>query len=218
MVVGEWFGLKWSTEGGDGLREAAFLLHPTQAKERGLWVAHGYYDLPMFIERDTIALVIGGYGAIVSTAVFAWSLYIHRRDTSDVRLHAKIRTSFQRISAGGAPTIVTETFELDNFYPNDVRNQKPWDIEIHYANAGRRPATVVGWAAIRSRLSDPPEMRFDRPITLNESDTEHFILPNFDPFRKDTTGFVLKDSQGRSWRLPKRQLERIQQLMIDHRL
>ncbi|HET9099382.1 MAG TPA: hypothetical protein VFN62_03250, partial [Acidobacteriaceae bacterium] len=120
-----------------------------------------------------------------------------------------------RTPAGDAPI---ETFELDSFYPNDVRNEKPWSIEIHYANAGRRPATIVGWAALGPAFSYPPEKRLDKPVTLQESDTNYFILPNFDPFRNSTTGFVLKDSQGRSWSLPKDQLKRIQQLMIDHRL
>ena len=177
--------------------------------------SHGNYDSPMLIQRDTTALVIGGYGAVVSTAVFAWTLYLHKRDTSDVRLHAKIRTSLPRSPAGEAPT---ETFELDNFYPNDVRNEKPWHIEIHYANAGRRPATIVGWAAIGPKFSYPPKERFHKPITLQESDIAHFTLPNFDPFRNKTSGFVLKDSQDRSWSLSKDQLERIQELMIDHQL
>ena len=167
----------------------------------------------MLIQRDTIALMIGGYGAVVSTAVFAWTLYLHRRDTSDVRLNAKIRTQLRQSSAGDS---ASETFELDNFYPNDVRNEKPWHIEIHYANAGRRPATIVGWAAVRR--SYPPDERFHKPVTLQESDTGSFTLSNFDPFRNNTTGFVLKDSQGRSWSLPKDQLDRIQKLMIDHRL
>lgn len=169
----------------------------------------------MLIQRDTIALVIGGYGAVVSTAVFAWTLYLHKRDTSDVRLHAKVRTQLPRSSVGDS---ASETFELDNFYPNDVRNGKPWHIEIHYANAGRRPATIVGWAAIRPELSYPPEERFHKPVTLQESDTACFTLPDFHPFRNNTTGLVLKDSQGRNWSLPKDQVERIQKLMIDHRL
>jgi hypothetical protein len=169
----------------------------------------------MVIKRDTIALVIGGYGAVVSTAVFAWTLYLHKRDSSDVRLSAKVRTQLPRSSYGDS---ILETFELDKFYPNDVRNEKPWHIEIHYANAGRRPATIVGWAAIRHKLDYPPEERFRKPVTLQESDTASFSLSNFDPFRNNTTGFVLKDSQGRSWSLPNDQLELIQKLMIDHRL
>ena len=169
----------------------------------------------MFIQRDTTALVIGGYGAVVSTAVFAWTLYLHKRDTSDVRLHAKVRTQLPRSFFGDS---ASETFELDNFYPNHFRNEKPWHVEIHYANSGRRPATIVGWAAIRNELNFPPEERFHKPVTLQESDTASFSLSNFDPFRNNTTGFVLKDSQGRSWSLPSDQIERIQKLMIDHRL
>lgn len=181
----------------------------------GLNGAPGNYHSSMLIQRDSIALVIGGYGALLSTAVFVWTLYLHKRDASVIRVHAKIRTSLPRSPLGDAPT---ETFELDNFFPNDVRNEKPWSIEIHYANAGRRPATIVGWAALRPRLGYPPDERFHRPITLQESDTAYFILPSFDPFRNDTTGFVLKDSQGRSWSLPAGQLKSIQKLMIDHRL
>jgi hypothetical protein len=169
----------------------------------------------MLIQRDTIALVIGDYGAVVSTTVFAWTVYLHKRDTSEVRVHAKVRTQLPRGSTGDAPS---ETFELDNFYPNDVRNLKPWHIEIHYSNAGRRPATIVGWAAIRRKFSYPPEAQFHKPVTLQESDTAYFILSDFDPFRNTTTGFILKDSQRRHWSLPKDQLERIQKLMIDHRL
>jgi hypothetical protein len=175
----------------------------------------GGYDLLMHVLADTIALVIGAYGAVVSTVVFAWTLHLHKRDASDIRLHAKIRTQLPWSSTGDSES---ETFELDNFYPNDVRNERPWHIEIHYANAGRRPATIVGWAAIRSRFNYPPEERFHNPVTLQESDTASFSLSTFDPFRKDTTGFVLKDSQGRSWNLPEDQLKLIQKLMIDHRL
>ena len=178
-------------------------------------VQPGNYHSSMLIQRDTIALVIGGYGAVVSTAVFAWTLYLHKRDASDVRLHAKVRTQLPQHRVVDS---ASETFELDNFYPNDVRNEKPWHIEIHYANAGRRPATIVGWAAIRSKFDYPPEERFPKPVTLQESDTAYFTLSNFDPFRNNTTGFVLKDSQGRSWSLPEDQLKSIQKLMIDHRL
>lgn len=76
----------------------------------------------------------------------------------------------------------------------------------------------MGWAAVRHKLGYPPQERFYKPVTLQESDIACFTLSSFDSFRNDTTGFVLTDSQGKSWNLPKDQLERIQKLMIDYQL
>ncbi|WP_047495848.1 hypothetical protein [Terriglobus sp. TAA 43] len=168
----------------------------------------------MPIERDPIALAIAGYAAVVSTAVFAWTVYSYKKDSPRVVLSAKILVDKQERSG----QVIQNSYALDEFYPNSETGSE-WKLEIHFANAGRRPVTITGWAAIRtSKFDYPPSETFYNPVTLQESETSLFYLQNFDVFRKNTSRVVVKDSQGRSWSLPTKQVKQIQKLMLDHKL
>jgi hypothetical protein len=169
----------------------------------------------MKIGRDSIALVIAGYAAVVSTAVFVWTVYSYMKDNSDIRLEAKVLVNYHPDLLGG---IVQKVYSLNDFHPNSGMSSD-WVIRINLANAGKRPATIISWASIRGSVFDNhPEVIFHTPITLQESETEHFFIRDFDVFRHNTKRLVVNDSRGKSWRLPTKQLKQIQKLMLDHKL
>jgi hypothetical protein len=147
-----------------------------------------------FMDTNNITIYIALYGAILSTLVFIWNIYIFSKDKGELKFDVELDHILD-----------TKTHEISDY---------PYVI-FRIVNTGKRPTTLISIGGTKFGIDkrkkyDSHFSYFisDLPLKMNPGDYYKYMRPVVE--YKNLKSLYVEDSNGKRYKLRKKYIKMIQ--------